>query len=98
MPYIKQDERARLDGPISDLARRLTSPGQLNYAIARIIVLWMERLGGVNYFKIALATGVLKNVADELYRRVAAPYEDRKAAESGDVYQEIMTGTEKVQG
>jgi hypothetical protein len=32
------------------------------------------------------AIGVLECAKLELYRRVAAPYEDEKIAESGDVY------------
>jgi len=30
--------------------------------------------------------GVLENVKQEMYRRLAAPYEDKKAEENGDVY------------
>jgi hypothetical protein len=43
------------------------------------------RFGGIRYGTIATLTGVFHNIADEFYRRVAAPYEDRQIAASGDV-------------
>jgi len=30
-------------------------------------------------------TGVFKNISDEFYRRVAAPYEEQQIAANGDV-------------
>jgi len=39
MPYIKQEERGYLDGPITELLLNIdTSPGQLNYVITRLVV------------------------------------------------------------
>jgi hypothetical protein len=40
----------------------------------------------MNYEGIALVTGVIENVKQELYRRVATPYEDQKMKAHGDVY------------
>jgi hypothetical protein len=39
----------------------------------------------MRYWLIALITGVFKNIGDEFYRRVAAPYENAQMAQSGDV-------------
>jgi hypothetical protein len=39
----------------------------------------------LRYFHINKAVGVLECVKLEFYRRVAAPYEDEKIKESGDV-------------
>jgi hypothetical protein len=39
----------------------------------------------ISYKNIAMATGVLENIKQELYRRIAAPYEDRKVLENGDI-------------
>ena len=39
----------------------------------------------VSYKNIAMATGVLENIKQELYRRVASKYEDKKILASGDI-------------
>jgi hypothetical protein len=41
--------------------------------------------GAVRYGTVATVSGVLKNVNDEFYRRVAAPYEDKQITRNGDV-------------
>ena len=56
--------------------------GDINYCFSRII---MNVMGDVSYSKIAMATGVLENIKQELYRRVASSYEDKKIAEHGDI-------------
>jgi hypothetical protein len=56
--------------------------GVLNYCITRIC---SSCSGEVSYKKIALITGVLENVKQEFYRRIASPYEDKKIIENGDV-------------
>jgi hypothetical protein len=43
------------------------------------------RFGEIRYGTIATITGVFKNIADEFYRRVASPYEDKQIEKSGDV-------------
>ena len=78
MPYIPKGERK--------LA--LTSPftsGQLNYAITTTVDRFLDQ-EGVSYASLNAAIGVLECAKLELYRRVAAPYEDIKCAENGDVY------------
>lgn len=60
----------------------LKACGNLNYSITRTCSLLM---GTPSYSKIALITGVLENVKQEFYRRVAVPYEDLKIMENGDV-------------
>ena len=68
----------------------LSMAGKMNYVITRLIVdIFCQakfHVGGLRYANIALATGVLENVKQEMYRRLAAPYEDAKCAENGDVY------------
>jgi hypothetical protein len=80
MPYIPSDQRsaARLDSPA------FASVGVLNYLITRALVIYLGPNPG--YASINEAIGVLECAKLELYRRVAAPYEDRKCAENGDVY------------
>lgn len=83
MPYIKKERRDDLDEDITALASKLHSPGEMNYAITRLI----QASGTIDcYTDIAVITGVLENVKQEFYRRAAAPYEDSKMEENGDVY------------
>ena len=56
--------------------------GVLNYAITRLCC---GLMCDVSYGKIAILTGVLENVKQEFYRRAAAPYEDKKIIQNGDV-------------
>ena len=83
MPYISKEDRIPLD-PIVDIAVRILerkpleeSLGDLNYLFSRILA---GAIGKTSYRKIAMATGVLENVKQELYRRLATPYEDEKIA------------------
>jgi hypothetical protein len=97
MPYVKAEHRQALDNAILQLAERVADAarqmpeetafaGLLNYACTSLAIQVVEaRFGGIRYGTIATVTGVLKNVADEFYRRVAAPYEDEQIAKNGDV-------------
>jgi hypothetical protein len=97
MPYIKQEHREILDPAIGELAARLSQvaasqpeetayAGLLNYACTSLAMhVVTSRFGRMRYGVIATVTGVFKNVADEFYRRVAAPYEDEQIAKNGDV-------------
>jgi hypothetical protein len=42
-------------------------------------------MGSPAYTKIAIITGVLENIKQEFYRRVASAYEDKKIIENGDI-------------
>ena len=42
-------------------------------------------MGKTSYTKIAVATGVLENIKQEFYRRIASSYEDKKIIENGDI-------------
>lgn len=56
--------------------------GDINYIFSRV-------LGGLmnepSYNKIAMITGVLENIKQEFYRRIASTYEDKKILENGDI-------------
>jgi len=81
MPYIDKASRKRLsEGAVPQAA------GALNYTLPRLLDGYIQRKGGVSYANLNEVIGVLECVKLELYRRVAAPYEDRKCEESGDVY------------
>jgi hypothetical protein len=97
MPYIKQEHRQALDPLIVDLGARISEiaasmpeetayAGLLNYACTSLAMQVVHnRFGRLRYGVIATVTGVFKNVADEFYRRVAAPYEDAQIVANGDV-------------
>lgn len=56
--------------------------GIINYCFTKII---MKLIGKITYNKIAMITGVLDNVKQEFYRRVAYWYEDKKIVSNGDI-------------
>ena len=99
MPYVKKQLRELVDHKIDDLVVVLReqdqysngrdTKGLTNYTITRILI-------GVfgkdyehdrkSYSLINDAIGVLGCVGLEFYRRLAAPYEDEKIKENGEVY------------
>lgn len=83
MPYIKQNIRANFDDHLKLLIT--LSPGDLNYIITKIIDNYLGN-SGVSYTSINACIGVLECAKQELYRRIAAPYEDIKIKENGDVF------------
>lgn len=56
--------------------------GDINYCFSRILG---GIMGDVSYPKIAVITGVLENIKQEFYRRVASSYEDKKIYANGDI-------------
>ena len=91
MPYITMNSRARYDEPLSALTDTIddnTPGGDINYIITSVLAAWIERRG-LKYAALAEAVGVVETAKLELYRRVAAPYEDGKIAENGDVYGDL---------
>lgn len=85
MPYVDADARAHLDA-----GGEPRNAGELNYAVTKLVDAYLARLrqadGRLRYAHLNEAMGVLECAKLELYRRIAAPYEDEKIAESGDVY------------
>jgi len=80
MPYITKLDRERLDD-----GGEAESAGELNYAITKQIDAYLNRKG-ICYANLNEVIGVLECAKLELYRRIAANYEDVKIAENGDVY------------
>ncbi len=97
MPYIAQKHRQALDPLIEALARQITREAQaldydaafaglLNYTCTRLALMVVrQQFGALRYWLIALLSGTFKNIADEFYRRLAVPYENRQMARHGDV-------------
>jgi len=84
MPYIEEEARKRIDG-----GGHPETPGELNYALTRLADDYLARRGGLRYAVLNEVVGALECAKLELYRRVAAPYEDGKRASAGDVYRSI---------
>lgn len=80
MPYIKQERRVMLDNQV----RGPENPGDLNYMFTTWAIAYF-RAHGQNYQAINDVMGAFAAAGAEFYRRVAAPYEDGKIAENGDV-------------
>jgi len=81
MPYIKKEDRERLD----NLESIPETPGELNYVITMCINRYIGE-HGLRYDIINDVVGALESAKLEFYRRIAAPYEDIKIIENGDVY------------
>ena len=87
MPYIKPERRTKYTKDFEELTSMLKAlppeevDGELNYVVTRIL----KEVYPLRYYHINKAIGVLECIKQEFYRRVAAPYEDLKMKESGDV-------------
>jgi hypothetical protein len=80
MPYIDQKSRDR----VTREGAAPGSAGELNFLITRLV---LARLGEhPRYEDFNAAIGALECAKLELYRRMVAPYEDKKIVENGDVY------------
>lgn len=83
MPYIDRRRRREID-PIAS-GDPPQNPGELNYALTRVIRGYLDD-HGVSYRTFNDITGALTNCGLEFYRRIVAPYEDRKIVQNGDVF------------
>ena len=87
MPYIKSENRKKYEKVLQELIGILKAlppeevDGELNYVMTKVL----KGAYPLRYYHINKAIGVLECVKQEFYRRVAAPYEDLKIKESGDV-------------
>lgn len=102
MPYVKEQDRTKLDPCIESMVLHLKEfvadgiyekdsiteqdllvlSGSINYIFSRICG---SLLTDISYPKIAIITGVLENIKQEFYRRVAEPYEEKKIVQNGDI-------------
>jgi hypothetical protein len=87
LPYIKTVNRAKYNTVLRELIEILKAlppeevDGELNYVFTKLL----KEIYPLRYFHINKAMGVLECAKLEYYRRIAAPYEDKKIQESGDV-------------
>jgi len=87
MPYITLENRKKFKAVqlpfklCADLNK--LSAGDLNYLITWIID---RQIDDANYARYNEIIGALECCKQELYRRMIAPYEDKKKKENGEVY------------
>lgn len=81
MPYIVPEQRRLLE----DSAVKATKSGELNYQVSKLCNDYLA-MRGLSYTVLNELVGALECAKLELYRRIAAPYEDKKIGENGEVY------------
>ena len=84
MPYIDAVGRATIDPMLKNVKVEDMEAGELNYTITHLCHRWISRKG-LKYINLAIVFGVLITALLELYRRIAAPYEDVKICDNGEV-------------
>jgi hypothetical protein len=87
MPYITQEDREQYDGSLDDLGFCLDEygyvAGHVTYVLYMIVARWFKL--EPSYNTICKIRGCLIGTLAEFDRRIAAPYEDTKIRENGDV-------------
>jgi len=79
MPYIKKEDRY-------GSTLQPSTVGELTFALTIRALEYIETLG-TSFQVLSEAVSALECAKLELYRRMVAPYEDKKCAENGDVYE-----------
>ena len=86
MPYVEESRRRMMNNLVREMwaLQNNLMPGDLNYLFSRLATMYLKN--GCQYSKINDVIGALECAKMELYRRLAAPYEDVKMKDNGDVY------------
>jgi len=79
MPYITPDQREALK------TRQPLNAGELNYAMCMLAVEYVKAKG-LSYQTIAEVLAAFEGAKAEFYRCFAAPYEQSKREQNGDVW------------
>lgn len=86
MPYINKRDRGRFKDALKLIDSAIVfDEGELNYLFTEIAILYLYH-HDPKYKTINTVVGALECCKQEFYRRLAAPYEDAKITENGDVY------------
>jgi hypothetical protein len=87
VPYISKDRRGEIwDEETARIeVAFIHTPGELNYAFTEMLKEYAE-LKGHSYTTYNEIVGILECCKLEMYRRLAATYEDEKIVQNGDVY------------
>jgi hypothetical protein len=82
MPYINRKDRPKIDKVVEQLPE--LNDGEFNYTVTSIAHRFIKA-HKCRYMTLARVIGGLICVVLELYRRIAAPYEDEKIEQNGCV-------------
>ena len=88
MPYLDDEKKNKFTEVLVNLESILefeNFEGELNYIISQLANLYLLNQG-VCYKNLNTIIGSIECSKIEIYRRVAAPYEDIKIKENGDVF------------
>ncbi len=93
MPYIKLNDRARLNFYMEEVVGHLKwvqpdvlkRPGPTNYVITRIVARTLKPEEGWSYHSISRAIAVLNDAAAEMRRRLMDVREDDAIEKNGDI-------------
>lgn len=83
VPDLKQKDR-EVDPLIKALFKELKTKGDMNYAITRILHLFIQREGKI-CVNLDYAMGIVKCAKQDFYSKVVAPYEEEKIILNGDI-------------
>jgi hypothetical protein len=84
MPYVNSAFRQAMQEELEPLAACIDDEGSFNYAVTYLCHSFIQRKG-LRYATLNRAIGVLECAKLELYRMIAAPYEDIKKKENGPI-------------
>jgi len=93
MPYIKPDDRAKLNFYMNKVVNQLKlvqpdilkRPGPTNYIVTRIVTMALKPDDGWSYHSISRAIAVLNDAATEMRRRLMDTREDVAIKNNGDI-------------
>lgn len=89
MPYIKTDDREKIDPLVESLAKVVRSTekvdGAANYTVTRFLLQVLRPVEGWNYASLMRVIGTLECVKLEICRRLINSYEDLAVYNNGDL-------------
>jgi len=91
MPYLTDEEKARLNPLMEPIRGQIATPGQLNYVICRLFVDAVRQQYDLSYTRLSAFHAGVQDAADEIYRRVLGEYENEARLKNGDVFDDILT-------
>lgn len=81
IPYINSEQKE------SVAQNGAQTPGELNYAITKLLIRYWKREFQQSYTTINDILGALEGAKLEFNRRVVQKYENEKICENGDIYE-----------
>jgi hypothetical protein len=91
MPYIIKSARINFNKHLDKVGPEIAAKGDLNYCVTHLALHYIKA-HGKSYTNISEAASALVDAADEIKRRLLAPYENQKIDENGDLdlYHELF--------